>query len=206
MRHLIPPPPPLGRLTALAAGLALLLPALATAEVVPAHNNYKPVIVLDNPGRNVLTGCGGHGRVATLRLHVPPPQTDGNAWDGSYSLHIQATGSHQLFQFRDMNASNTNWRDFFSNGRLVFEQQHAGQYTIEVRVKTGQNIGYGGEGEIYLSLRKNDSFWANNKYKVYSPAIQLRAAGGKGCQTRTQNPTCRGFWDWSGGIPTCLLE
>ncbi len=62
MRHLSlpypPPPPPLGRLTALAAGLALLLPALATADVVRAHNNYKPTVVLDNPGPNVLTGCG----------------------------------------------------------------------------------------------------------------------------------------------------
>ncbi len=185
-----------------------LLPTLATAEVVYANPNYKPIIVLDNPGPNVLTECGEQGRVATLRLRVPPPQTDGNAWNGSYFLYIQATGRHQIFQFRDMSASNKSWQDFFSNGRAAIEQYLAGQHTIEVRVKTGQNIGYGGGtgDEMSLTLEKNAGFWANNQYKVYNPAIRILAAGGKGCQTRAQNPTCTGFWDWTGGMPTCLLE
>ena len=186
--------------------LTLLPTADVVAEVVPAHNNYKPIIVLENPGRNVLTGCGEHGKVATLRLRVPPPQTDGNKWDGSYSLHIQATGNYGHFEFRDRNAPNKNWRDFFDNGRAVFEQYYAGQYTIEVRVKTGRNISYGGGGEMFLTLKKNDGFWANPKYKIYNPGIRILAVGGKGCQTRAQNQTCRGFWSWDGGLPTCLLD
>ncbi len=36
--------------------------------------------------------------------------------------------------------------------------------------------------------------------------IRILAAGGKGCQTRAQNQACTGFWDWTGGMPTCLLE
>ncbi len=123
-----------------------LLPTLAIAEVVPAHNNYKPTIVLDNPGPNVLTGCGEHGRVATLRLRVPPPQKDGNAWTGDSALYIQATGNHGLFEFRNREGSITRWGNFYSNGRASLGQGLRGQHTIEVRVRTDQNIGYGGGG------------------------------------------------------------
>ena len=163
--------------------------------------------MLDRTGPNVLTGCGGHGRVATLRLRIPPKQDDGNAWNGESALYIQATGDHRLFEFRNRTGAQTGWMDFFNNGKATFDQNLPdGQHTIEVRVKTGQNISYGKGGEIFLALEKTEDFKYNDKYRVYSPAIQLRAAGGRGCQTRTQNPTCRGFWDWSGGIPTCLLE
>ncbi len=184
-----------------------LLPTLATAEVVYANPNYKPIIVLDNPGRNVLTGCGEHGKVATLRLRIPPKQEDGNAWNGNNALYIQATGDdYGHFEFRNRTGAQTGWMNFFSNGRATFDQNLKGQHTMEVRVKTGQNIGYGGGPEMLLTLQKTLGSPQFDKYKVYSPAIRIMAAGGKGCQTRTQNPTCRGFWDWTGGVPTCLLE
>ncbi len=186
-----------------------LLPTLATAEVVPAHNNYKPTIVLDNPGRNVLTGCGEQGRVAPLRLRIPPKQTDGNAWSGENYLVIQATGNHERFEFRNKTGASTRWKNFIGKGLAPLTENLTGQHTIEVRVKAGQNIGYGGGGEMFLTLEKSTPYLGrlqSSKYRVYSPVIQLRAAGGKGCQTRAQNPTCRGFWSWPRGVPTCLLE
>ena len=186
-----------------------LLPTLATAEVVPAHNNYKPTIVLDNPGPNVLTGCGEHGRVAPLRLRIPPKQTDGNAWSGENYLVIQAMGQHGYFEFRNKTGASTGWKNFLGNGLAPLTENLKGQHTIEVRVRTGQNIGYGGDLNINLTLEKSTPYLGrpqSSKYRVYSPAIQIRAAGGRGCQTRAQNPTCRGFWDWSKGVPTCLLS
>ncbi len=208
MLKLMTLPPPLDRLTVLATVLVALtlLPTLATAEVVRAHNNYKPVIVLDNPGRNVLTGCGDQGRVATLRLRIPPKQDDGNAWTGFSALYMQATGDHRFFEFRNRRGAITGWTNFYSNGRASLGTGLIGQHTIEVRQRTGQNIGYGGGGEMYLTLNKTADSREFDKYKVYNPAIRILAGGGKGCQTLTQNPTCRGFWSWAGGVPTCLLS
>ncbi len=183
-----------------------LLPTLATAEAVYADPNYKPIIVLDNPGRNVLTGCGEQGRVATLRLRFPPKQDDGNAWTGENHLFIQAAGDHRYFEFRNRKGSQTGWKNFFGNGRAAVDSNLEGEHTIEVRVRTGQNIGYGGGAEVFLTLKKTANSRQFDKYKVYNPAIRILAAGGKGCQTRAQNPTCTGFWNWSGGVPTCLLE
>ncbi len=184
-----------------------LLPTLATAEVVPAHNNYKPTIVLDNPGPNVLTGCGEHGRVATLRLRIPPKQDDGNAWGGQNSLSIEVTGNREFFEFRHGEGAFERWTKNFIGGGVPFDSNmKEGQHTIEFRVKTGENIGYGGGGEIFLTLKKSEGTVYSDKYKVYSPVIRIMAAGGQGCQTRAQNPTCKGFWDWTGGMPTCLLE
>ncbi len=192
----------------IAVGLAMLLPMTAIAEVVYANPNYKPIIVLENPGPNVLTGCGEQGRVATLRLRIPPKQDSGNAWNGEHYLHIQATGAHELFEFRERTGAVTRWRSFVGNGTAAVEGNVTGEHTIEVRVRTGQNIGYNGGGKMSLTLRKNPQQRQSpqfDKYKVYNPAIQLHAVGGRGCQTRAQNPDCSGFWDWTGGVPTCLL-
>ncbi len=172
MRHVsLPPPPPLRGLTFLAAWLALLLPALATAEVVPAHNNYKPTIALDNPGPNVLTGCGEHGRVATLRLRIPPKQDDGNAWNGEHYLQIHTVGNHGLFQFRTPTGVAKRWRNFTGDGIAGVDGNLIGEHTIEVRVRTGQNIGYGGGGEMSLTLRKTPvSSGRNNSTSTGSTA------------------------------------
>ncbi len=206
---LVTPPPPLDRLTALAAALVALtlLPTLATADVVPAHNNYKPTIVMDRTGPNVLTGCGEHGRVATLRIRVPPPQKDGNAWNGTNALQIQATTDAPGSFERRTSIVGERWLPWEAEWDIVNLAE--GEHTVEVRTRTGQNIGYGGGGEMSLKLVKHPNSLNNpqvRKHRVFSPAIRILAAGGKGCQTRADNPTCRGFWDWTGGMPTCLLE
>ncbi len=207
-------PPPLAKLATLAAAMTFfLLPAsTATADVVRAHNNYKPTIALTRSGPNVLTGCGEQGRVATLRLRIPPSQNDGNAWDGSFALQIQATGSFGKFE-RRASILGQNWLPWIANWPIT--QLMEGEHTIEVRTRTGQNIGYGDGAEMFLKLVKHPSSPQSSKYEVFSPAIRILAAGGKGCQTRAQNPTCRGFWYWPGfdqttgqmiGPPECLLK
>ncbi len=193
-----------------------LLPTLATAEVVRAHNNYKPVIVLVNTGPNVLTGCGEHGRVATLRLRIPPSQSDGNAWSGTHILLIQANNNYEKFEVRIPTATAndsylSDWNSFNpENGRVALPKtiiRKGHQHTIEIRAKSGQNITFGDGYEMYLTLEKDSlNYRDKDKHEIYSPAMRLIALGGKGCQTLEQNPTCRGFWDWSGGSPTCLLE
>ncbi len=210
-------PPPLDRLTALATALValILMPTLASADVVPAHNNYKPTISLTSVGANVLTGCGEQGRVAKLLLRIPPPQKDGNAWNGMNALQIQATGQPGSFE-RRTSIVGGGWLPWGATWDIVSLSE--GEYTIEVRTRTGQNIGYGDGAEMSLKLMKHPNALNNpqvRKHEVYSPAMRIQAAGGKGCQTRAQNPTCRGFWHWPGfdqttgqmiGPPTCLLE
>ncbi len=108
------------------------------------------------------------------------------------------------------------WQPFIpGNGRGVLDQNLAGQHTIEVRVKAGKNIGLNAKHEMHLTLEKSGSDYPHkDKHEIYSPAMRLIAFGGKGCQTRAQNPSCTGFWDWPGfdteigqliGPPTCLL-
>ena len=192
----------------------LMLAATAQAEVVPAHNNYKPTIVLDNPGPNVLTGCGEQGRVATLRQRIPPAQTDGNAWDRRHAVRIRATGQLQYFEVKP--DSSEPWVAWPSSGLLNLQADRpSGQHTLKVRARAGQNIVRGSAHAIFLTLEKIPGTANLDKYNVLSPAIRLTAFGGKGCQTRAQNPTCRGHWQWAGfdpvvrqliGPPTCPLE
>ncbi len=105
-----------------------------------APSGTSPVVA-NRTGANVLTGCGGQGRVATLRLRVPPPQTDGNAWDGSHWLRIVATGEHQHFQLRLPEGTWVNWP---SSGTVDDAGLAPGQHLIAVRVRTDKDIGYGG--------------------------------------------------------------
>ncbi len=162
--------------------------------------------MLDNPGRNVLTGCGEHGKVATLRLRIPPKQEDGNAWDGANFVFIQATGARGYFEFRNRKGSHRTWTPFTSEGKAFFGNNTEGYHTMEVRVRSGQNISLSDGIEMFLTLKKTADSPQSDKYRVYNPVIQIRAFGGRGCQTRVNKPTCRGFWDWTGGMPRCLLE
>ena len=82
---------------------------------------------------------------------------------------------------------------------------------IPIRVRTGLNIPCGAHGQpdmtLGLELRGENS----GRFRACVPPMRIVTAGGKGCQTRVQNPSCAGFWQWPGfdpliGPATCTLE
>ncbi len=145
MRHLTPPPPPLARLTALAAMTCFLLFASA-AQAQTTCNRFICTVALANAGSPVVDGCGEHATPG--RMKVIFESTDSSVTRASFPVagyFIQAASEYRRppafseWEWRTQALNGGRWTDPDAN-RIGWAGGVLGENIIEVRPKAGAHV------------------------------------------------------------------
>ena len=187
-------PPPLVRLTALAACLAAALLALApAAQAQTPPNCWSGIctVTLANAGSPVVDGCGEHATPGRMKLILSSGNP--NVTRRSFNLNIGLITSQNDFgstfhdwEWRTAAIGGNRWRNPDSTNKMNFSGGVLGDNIIEVRPKAGARVWTNrnpdnvnqGPGELVIpvfSPPTNTSQWTERG------SAYFLFMGGKGC-------------------------